>query len=328
MKVLESGGYRYLVGEEVGRGGLGEVFLGAQLGAKDFFKVVVLKFRTQFPDPEHQRITKGLFLDEARNGALSRAPNLVPALNFVEAREGHCIVMPYVSGVSLLDVWEDARKRGRLLPLGLVFAVMERVAETLSFLHEQEDLHLLHLDVSPHNIQLGFDGEVFLLDLGIALSDATRFEDKAPRGKVKFMPPEQARGEELDERADVFALGRVMLDLVSGRRCPEESASDSAFRARRGGRVPDVDKLAPHVSGPMRLLLVALLAAERAERPESMLTVLAALRALRISEHVPRWGSPEVHGYLAKFCSRRRDVERTRLLRLRDTVRRLANVSA
>lgn len=213
---------RYRVIRPLASGGMAELHLAQQRGAAGFEKVVVLKrVRAHLAgDAEFAR----LFLNEARLASGLDHSGIAHVLDFGVERGLSFIVMEYVHGPSLLELLK--RTAPQRLPVEVALTVVRDVAAALHYAHERagadgRPLGLVHRDVSPSNILLTYDGEVKLVDFGIAkataLPQATR--STSIKGKLGYMSPEQAKGEALDRRTDVFALGTVAFELCTARRC-------------------------------------------------------------------------------------------------------------
>jgi serine/threonine-protein kinase len=176
-----------------------------------------------------------MFLSEAAVASRIEHPNVVQTLDLHEEGEVLYIVMEWVRGEALSTVFSAAAERGGM-PLGTAVRVVSQVAAGLHAAHELVDatgkcLGLVHRDVSPHNVIIGFNGVVKLVDFGIAKLTADESSDESShelRGKVAYMAPEQIRLEPIDRRADVFAAGILLYLLTTGRhpfRCADQQAT-------------------------------------------------------------------------------------------------------
>jgi serine/threonine-protein kinase len=232
---------RYVVGESFASGGMGTVHLGRLVGAGGFARVVAVK--KLFPGLAADRTFREMLLDEARFASRIRHPNVVPALDVVEADRDLYIVMEYVHGVSLSHLLEQ-RAAGEPIPIAVAAGIMESVLLGLHAAHEArgEDgtpLGIVHRDVSPHNILVGADGVPRLIDFGIAKA-ATRMQVTDPgvlKGKAAYMAPEQLLHDPVSRRADVYAAGVVLWELIANRRL--FSGIEIAERARRAGELQE-----------------------------------------------------------------------------------------
>jgi serine/threonine protein kinase len=213
---------RYELRRMLAVGGMAELHLARATGIEGFQKLVVLKriLPHLADDPEFVR----LFLDEARLAATLHHPNVVEVFDIGSHEGSYFFTMEYVRGQDLGSVITAARKRGEGLLLENALAIVIGVAEGLHHAHEMRDaagqpLGVVHRDVSPSNVMLTYAGAVKLCDFGIAKAVARQARtDGNIKGKVSYLSPEQCRGEALDRRSDVFALGVVLYELTVGKR--------------------------------------------------------------------------------------------------------------
>jgi serine/threonine-protein kinase len=219
--VLETASDRYVIVEYLAEGGMGAIYLGKKLGVDGFEKEVVLKQLL----PEFTREPKfiDLFLREARLSAALDHANIVRTVDLVNAGDDYFMVMEYVRGGDLRTLMRRARRRHRTFsPQAAVF-IGHEILEALAYAHgksapDGRPLNLIHRDVSPSNILLSGAGEVKLTDFGIAKASTHRSVFYKVKGKVGYMSPEQARGEGVDRRADLFSLAVVMWEVLVGER--------------------------------------------------------------------------------------------------------------
>src|SRR5262249_23472244 len=206
--VLQTPLDRYVILEYLAEGGMGAIYLGKKLGMGGFEKEVVLK--QLLPEFTEQPEFIDLFLREARLSASLDHANIVHTIDLVAAGNDFFIVMEYVRGGDLRTLLKRSKRRGReWKPEGALFIGRE-ILGALAYAHaktgpEGKPLNLIHRDVSPSNILLSSNGEVKLTDFGIAKANTHRSVFYRVKGKIGYMSPEQARGEKLDHRADLYS---------------------------------------------------------------------------------------------------------------------------
>jgi serine/threonine protein kinase len=211
---------KYVPIARLGSGGMAEVFLAVARGPVGFNKLVVLK-RLRNPDDAAQ---VEMFLDEARLAARLNHANIVHTYEVGEARGGYFIAMEYLEGQSLHALVARLKVTASGLSDALVAYVAAQALKGLHFAHQLCDfdgtsLGVVHRDVSPHNLYLTYDGEVKVLDFGVAKTtmNAAHTETGMVKGKIRYMAPEQLGDSNVDERADVFAFGVVLWELLARR---------------------------------------------------------------------------------------------------------------
>lgn len=210
-----------MIVEYLAEGGMGAIYLGKKLGVGGFEKEVVLKQLL----PEFTREPKfiDLFLREARLSASLEHANIVHTIDLVNAGDDYFMVMEYVKGADLRTLLKRVRrKHKRFSPQAGVF-IGHEILEALAYAHAKtahdgRPLNLIHRDISPSNILLSGAGEVKLTDFGIAKASTHRSVFYKVKGKVGYMSPEQARGEPVDARSDLFSLGVVLYEVLVGER--------------------------------------------------------------------------------------------------------------
>lgn len=221
---------KYTLLRKLATGGMAEVFLARADGPMGFAKKCVVKrILPHFSDD--QRFVD-MFLAEARLAAQLSHPNLVQIFDFGEANGQYYLAMEYIDGPNLRTLNLAARKQLGPIPLALVAQIIASATEGLHFAHELRDdqgtfLNLVHRDISPDNILVSRSGTVKVVDFGIAKASSQPRLTKSGmvKGKMAYMAPEQLARDPLDRRADLFALGIVFYELVTGA-MPFDSTSE------------------------------------------------------------------------------------------------------
>ncbi|MBC7173528.1 MAG: serine/threonine protein kinase, partial [Polyangiaceae bacterium] len=214
---------RYTLIAELGRGATGDVFLALTDGIAGFQKLIVLKILHEPLERDPESVL--MFLDEARVATRLAHPNIIHSIEVGEAEGRHWIAMEYIAGMGLDRILRDSGARGRLLPIHFCARVAVDVLAALAYAHELRDedgspLGIVHRDVSPANILVGWDGAVKLVDFGISKARSHHHETEPGfvRGRLSYMAPEQAEGVPVDARADVWSVGVVLFELLTGRK--------------------------------------------------------------------------------------------------------------
>ena len=251
------------------RGGMGSVEL--VMRKQGAFKRLYARKRLHEVYQEDEDL-RAMFLDEARIAGLLRHPNVVSVLDVGEDPNGPYLIMDYVDGESVYQILTAAK--GAQLPVGVCIEIARQVAEGLHAAHElrNEDgkpLLLVHRDVSPQNILVGYDGIARVTDFGIAraLGRTARTSTGVLKGKLGYMSPEQLRFHQPDRRSDLFALGIVVFELLTSRRLYSEKVGTESARRILEEPPPDVGEYREDVPDELDMLLFELLAKDPDNRP-------------------------------------------------------------
>ena len=205
----------YLLLKPLARGGMGALYL-ALSGAEETAKLCVIK--TVLPHLADKEYLQR-FRDEAKVVVRLSHGNLVPVFDSGQADGEIYLAMDFVEGRDLRATWNRCAKKGIAFPIDVAVHIVKELARGLHYAHSFGSLKLVHRDVSPPNVLLSYSGEVKVTDFGLA-SSTLKMEKTAPGiiyGKVSYMSPEQARGEPLDGRTDLYAAGIILWELLTGR---------------------------------------------------------------------------------------------------------------
>jgi serine/threonine protein kinase len=247
---------KYLLMKQIAEGGMGEVFLARQRGLADVERMVVLKrIRPSLRDDDK---FETLFLSEARITARLNHPNVVQLYEFGRIDESYFLTFEQIRGFDLANV---RKRRPEPWPLDVIFELVSQVLAGLEHVHGLRDfdgrpLGIVHRDVSPPNVMISTEGTAKLLDFGVARSSQDpRDPDRMVHGKFPYLSPEQCNFDQLDGRSDLFSLGAVLYELLTGqvtfaRPTRQETMAAILLRdapppstLRQGGLPPVVDQL-------------------------------------------------------------------------------------
>jgi eukaryotic-like serine/threonine-protein kinase len=257
---------QYELIELIAAGGMAEVFKGRAVAAEGFEKLVAIK--RILPDlAEDERFVKMLLTEARIHSALSHR-NIVQIHDLGISEDGqYFIVLEYVDGVDLRIITQQLAAAGEILPEALSLHIASEVAQGLHFAHELrasdgQPMGLIHRDVTPSNILVSLAGEVKLSDFGLAKRRHDRSVVGSLKGNLSYMSPEQARQAPLDRRTDVFSLGAVLFELLTGRRLREITDELAGWSQVASGVVPSVRTLRPDLPPAVGALLDRALAAD------------------------------------------------------------------
>jgi serine/threonine-protein kinase len=212
---------KYLLLDRIAVGGMAEIFLARQMGPEGFEKTVVLKrIRPHLGD---KKSFVRMFLNEAKLAAQLNHPNVIHIHDLGKVGDSYFIAMEYLFGRDMRRVLPKCEQQGIAFPIVYACKIASQVLEGLYYAHQKTDLQgrplgIVHRDVTPENIFVSFDGGVKVLDFGIAKAanqvEMTRAGEI--KGKLSYMSPEQCMGKPLDHRSDIFSLGVVLYEWVTG----------------------------------------------------------------------------------------------------------------
>ncbi|GMU60118.1 MAG: hypothetical protein AMXMBFR34_18810 [Myxococcaceae bacterium] len=282
---------RYQLLRKIASGGMGQVLLGKK-GQDDFEKLVVIKRILPHLVEDEEFFT--MFKDEAKITMRLDHPNIARINEFGVEGGVHYIEMEYVAGEDLRRIEKRAAAANKGIPIGIVLRVMADAAAGLDFAHKAKDakgqpLNLVHRDVSPQNVLVGFDGSVKLIDFGVAKA-AGRAQHTATgilKGKFPYMSPEQARGDDLDPRSDVFALGIILWEQLTGRRLFKGENDLATQKLVLACQVPAPSSVEPSVPRGLDPIVLKALAKEREERYPDALSLRMALEDFALANAIP-----------------------------------------
>ncbi len=214
---------KYLLLDRINIGGMAEVWRAKTFGAGGFERLVAIKRILPNIAEDEEFIT--MFIDEAKITVQLNHANIAQIYELANISNSYFIAMEYISGKDMRAVFDRCRKRGEPAPIPLTCYLIARCCEGLDYAHRNKDrmgrdMNIVHRDVSPQNALISYDGEVKVIDFGIAKAagKATKTQAGILKGKFGYMSPEQIRGLPLDRRSDVFAIGICLYEMLTGER--------------------------------------------------------------------------------------------------------------
>jgi eukaryotic-like serine/threonine-protein kinase len=263
---------RYELIAEIASGGMATVFLARLSGVGGFQRLVAIK--RLHPHLAREKEFVEMFLDEARLAAGIHHPNVVPILEVGASERGYYLVMEYVEGDTLARLLARAASTGEKLPAEIALRIVLDMMAGLHAAHELKDelgqpTELVHRDVSPQNVLVGMDGIARITDFGVARAasrlSATRTGQL--KGKVAYMAPEQAMGRsDIDRRADVFASGIVLWEVLAGRRLFKAENEAGTLSRVLSDPIPELSSAAPEIDPELAAVTMKALERDRERR--------------------------------------------------------------
>ena len=248
------------------QGGMGALYLAAT-GDRGLERLLVIK--TVLPHlADAEYVSR--FRDEAKVVVKLSHGNLIPVFDAGQVGGELFLAMDFVEGKDLRAMWNRCAKKQVAFPVDVAVYIIKELCRGLGYAHSYGDLHLVHRDVSPPNVLVSYTGEVKLTDFGLAAS-TLKLEKTAPGiiyGKVAYMSPEQARGEKLDGRSDLYAAAIILWELLTGRQLfpPGSEQPQDLLQRARGPEVAPPSKRAPRVPPALDDIVMRALSGDRDDR--------------------------------------------------------------
>ena len=270
---------KYEMVRQIAEGGMGVVYEAHQHGAGQFRKTVAVKLiREEYSSiPEFQKN----FIGEARLVADLIHTNIVQTYHLGQIGGQYFMVMEYVGGQNIEQFLERHRRLGRQVPVDLAAFIVSRVARGLTYAHQNRDrdgnhLNIVHSDIGPKNVLMGYEGDVKLTDFGIAkaLNLMYNEEGKVIAGKDEYLSPEQASYAVTDARADLFPLGIVLTELLLGKNIFRNADRATSRKNILTMPIPRFSTLRPDIDERLEAIIQKALQRDRELRYQSAADVL------------------------------------------------------
>jgi Serine/threonine protein kinase len=263
---------KYILLERLATGGMAEVYLAKSTGAVGVNKFVAIK-RILPQHSEHQEFIE-MFKEEAKIAVNLNHGNVVSIYDFGVERSQFYLVMEFVEGRNLRQILNELKRANTQFTIEQIAYIAKEVAGGLDHAHRCIDgttgkpLNINHRDMSPQNIMVSFEGEVKIIDFGIAKAENQLEATKAGtlKGKFGYMSPEQADGQNIDLRTDIFSLGIVIWELLANDRLFTASSEAAILRKVREAQIPSIRKINPTVPPELERIVTKALAKDRSLR--------------------------------------------------------------
>lgn len=286
---------RFEVGAKIGGGGMATVYLGRDIREDGTEELVALKvIRSELANDEQ---FTAMFVDEAKILARLSHPNVIQTLEYGVTHGHRFIAMELLNGRTVADAWDVLMAEGEKFDLGMAAWICARVAEGVHSAHELVDeqgapLSVIHRDVNPTNIFLTHTGDVKLIDFGLARARVrvSKSAEGIVKGKIPYLAPEQAHGQPIDRRIDIYALGTTLWEMSTMKRLFKRDNDIETLKAIRDAHVPDPRETSPDFPEALWRIIDRALRRDRDERyatAEEMRTDLDAF-ARATAPHVQK----------------------------------------
>jgi serine/threonine protein kinase/TolA-binding protein len=265
---------KYILVERLATGGMAQLYRAKILGVQGFEKLIAIKMILPHLAKEHELVNS--FIDEAKLAALLNHQNIVQIYDFGSMEDSYFISMEYLFGKDLRGIATKSKEKNVPVSLEHALYIMSRACSGLDYAHKLKDfqgkpLNIIHRDISPQNIFVTYEGDVKILDFGIAkaASQSTITQYGMIKGKVAYMSPEQAAGKFIDRRSDLFSTGILLYELVTGIRMFTGDSTMQILAKVREAEFEPPESVTPGLPEKVFSILKRALAKEPEERYQS-----------------------------------------------------------
>lgn len=308
---------KYTLLEKIGMGGMAELFLAKQEGMEGFEKILAIK--RILPHLTQDREFVNMFINEAKLAALLTHQNIVQIYDLGSAvpmgfsEPSYYIAMEYIKGKDLRNMVNSLKNKKTTFPIDHAISIMNKVCCGLDYAHRKKDsqgndLHIVHRDISPQNILVSYEGDVKVVDFGIAKASSQSSETRTGllKGKLAYMSPEQAWGKTVDCRTDIFAMGIVLYEILTGERLFKGENEISTLEKVREAKIPPAPFLNPQIDQELNHILLKALAKHPSDRFQTASEMAISLETI-ISKKGYSFSSLSLSNYMQHLFEQ--DVE-------------------
>jgi serine/threonine protein kinase len=282
---------KYLLLDRISVGGMAEVFKAKSYGVEGFEKIIAIK--RILPTMGEDRDFIKMFIDEAKIAGQLAHANICQIFELGRIDGSHFIAMEYIWGKDLLQIQNRLRKLKQPMPVQMACFSLAKVLEGLDYAHRKRDplgrpLEIVHRDCSPQNVLVSYEGEVKVIDFGIAKATSRNSRTMAGvlKGKFGYMSPEQVRGLPLDRRSDIFALGTMLYECLTGERLFQGETDFSTLEKVRNVDIRPPREINPNIPEAVEKVILKALAKDVDDRYQWCSEMLADLQQFLMSQDV------------------------------------------
>ena len=265
---------KYLLTRRIAVGGMAEVFKAKLVGPRGFEKILAVK--RILPEFGEDEDFVQMFVDEARISSTLHHGNIVQVYDFGAVENSYYIAMEYVDGPNLRNLFQKSLKQTGSFPNNLAIHIILQVARALDYAHNvkhegENILNLVHRDISPQNVLISRAGEIKLTDFGIAKATIklSKTQPGKVQGKLSYMSPEQATGRNIDRRSDIFSLGIIFYELLSGIKVYSGENTGQRYSKIRDARIAPLNSKVPNIPDALNDLIMSMLSKDPDRRPNN-----------------------------------------------------------
>jgi serine/threonine protein kinase len=310
---------KYVLLERISVGGMAEVFKAKYSGVEGFQKILAIKriLPSLTEDVDFIR----MFIDEAKIAGQLNHANICQIYELGRINKSHFIAMEYIWGKDLLQISTRYRKANKTMHFGQACYILSKACEALDYAHKKKDAHgrpmgIIHRDVTPQNILVSYEGEVKLIDFGIAKARDRSAKTAAGvlKGKFGYMSPEQVRGLPLDRRSDIFSLGIVLWEVATGQRLFDGQTDFVVLEKVRNVQVPPPSSINPRVPRRLEAIIMKALQKDPDDRFQWANEMHKALQSFMMTQK-PMYSAKLMASWMTKTFAKEIHRERATLER-------------
>ncbi|HEY0132703.1 MAG TPA: serine/threonine-protein kinase, partial [Nannocystis sp.] len=311
-QITQFGPYKLI--ERISVGGMAEVYKATEHGVEGFERTVAVKRILPHIAEDDEFIT--MFKDEAKIAGQLNHGNIAQIYNLGQQGDSFYIALEYVAGKDLRNIFTRCQQQGRPMPIAQACFIVMKVSEGLDYAHNKRDKHgrhlnIVHRDVSPPNVLVSYEGEVKLIDFGVAKAAGrvSRTQAGILKGKFGYMSPEQVRGMPLDRRSDVFSLGVVLYETLVGQRLFQGDTDFATLEMVRTVDVPAPSSKNPEIPKDLEAILMKALSGEPETRYQTAMELHDELQAFMF-QHGMFYSRKDLAAWMRKQYAREIELEK------------------
>ncbi len=308
---------KYTILKKIASGGMAEIFLATDLSPTGLARFIVIKRAlAQYSDNKEFR---DMFKNEGKVACNLKHRNIAPIYEFGVQNDQLYLAMEYISGINLRELIKKLKNVKKPIDIRHAVYIVKEVASGLSYAHNAiesntgQPLNLIHRDISPQNIMLSFDGEIRIIDFGISkIADTDLTRAGHLKGKFSYMSPEQAQGGDVDERTDIFCLGIVLWELLSGQRLFSAKNEMDALKKIRSCNIPNIKKINPKIPNELVNIINQSLSKNKNLRTKTSATLEKEL-SIFLNKNYPEFSQYDFMSFIKETYSEEILKEREKL---------------
>lgn len=282
-------GDKYLLLDSLGTGGMAEIFRGKLLGEEGFEKLIVIK--KLLPHLANDNTMVEQFINEARIAALLQHDNIAAIYDFGKLEGAYFIAMEYLFGKDLHTFLKKIALKEQKLPVSIALHIVAKICDAMSYAHGLKDLqdnplNIIHRDLTPHNIFITYGGKVKVIDFGVARNELqdNKTQVGVVKGKISYMSPEQLGGGKIDSRSDIFSIGILLYEMLSGKKLYTGQTSELIPKVIKAEYIP-LEELVPGLPTSIYKIVEKSLSLNIADRYQSCEDLQADIEECLFSLH-------------------------------------------